>query len=129
MSNWWADKLGTQPQAPQPSQQRPSSIPMPPSQQPMTRYTQPQQPPTTKAVSANQTQLCPECGGNNYMSPNPQQIAFRCYDCGYPIGQSGSRYGALSGARTEGSSKPAIGNSQGAWSPIPAGYNPDGSKQ
>jgi hypothetical protein len=34
----------------------------------------------------------------------------RCYDCGYPIQQSGSKYGALTGAHVEGSTKGARGN-------------------
>jgi hypothetical protein len=126
-ADWWAKQLGTQAPAPQP---RPTNIPMPPSQQPMTQYAppQPQQPPATKAQSANQTQSCPECGGNNYMSPS-REIAPRCYDCGYPVGQSGSRYGALTGARVEGSAKSALGNDgQSGWNPMPAGYNADGTK-
>jgi ribosomal protein L37E len=106
MSNadWWAKKLGGQP-AP-----RPADIPMPPSQQPMTRGIQTQQPqqPMQKAQSANQVTPCPECGGNNYMAV--QQAAARCYDCGYPLVQSGSHYGQLNGAKVEGSVKEARGN-------------------
>ena len=128
MSNWWADKLnGQQPV----TQTRPANIPTPPSQRPMTRYTppQPSAPAETKAISAKQSNPCPECGGSNYMSPNPQTIAFRCVDCGYPVTQAGSRYGALTGARVEGNAKTATGNSQGGWNPTPAGYNADGSRQ
>ena len=126
-ADWWAKQLGTQAPVAQP---RPANNPMPPSQQPMTPYQapQPQQVAVTKAQSANQTQLCPECGGNNYMTPS-QTIALRCYDCGYPVGQSGSRYGALTGARVEGNAKAALGNeAQSGWNPMPAGYNPDGTK-
>ena len=62
------------------------------------------------------------------MTPQ-QNIAPRCYDCGYPVGQSGSRYGALTGARVEGNAKSALGNDvQSGWNPMPAGYNPDGTK-
>ena len=129
MSNadWWAKQLGTQTPVAQP---RPANNPMPPSQQPMTQYSapQPQQPNVSKAQSVSQTQSCPECGGNNYMSPS-QTIALRCYDCGYPVGQSGSRYGALTGAKVEGSARAAIGNTTGGFNPMPAGYNPDGTKQ
>lgn len=128
MSNadWWARQLGTQPQAPQ--QPRQVNNPMPPSQQPMTPYVAPQQqaPAQTKAQSASQTQSCPECGGNNYMSV--QQAAPRCYDCGYPISQSGSRYGALTGAKVEGAAKGAIGNTTGGFNPMPDGYNSQGQK-
>ena len=34
----------------------------------------------------------------------------RCYDCGYPIQQSGSKYGALTGAHVVGDTKGARGN-------------------
>lgn len=111
-ADWWAKKL--QNNAPQP--RRDVSPPMPPSQQPMTRYTPPQPQPTTKAQSANQTQSCPECYGNNYMAV--QNAAPRCYDCGYPLSQSGSRYGSLAGAQVEGSAKSSLGNNtQSNWNP------------
>ena len=117
MSNadWWAKQLGTQ--LPQ-QQSRPTNIPMPPSQQPMTPYVPPKpQAQTVKAQSANQNQSCPNCGGNNYMSPTPN-IALRCYDCGYPIEQSGSKFGALTGAKVEGSVRQASGNDvTNNWNP------------
>ena len=120
MSNadWWAKQLGTQ--QPQPSvpitAPRQTNNPMPPSQQPMTQFQPPPQQPTSKAQSASQTATCPECGGTNYMSV--QKAAPRCYDCGYPISQSGSRYGSLTGAKVEGNAKSAIGNDvQSNWNP------------
>jgi len=114
MSNadFWARKLGVQPQA------RPADIPMPPSQQPMTPYTPPQQyQQPVKAQSANQSDMCPDCGSNSYMSPSPN-IAKRCFDCGYPTEQSGSRHGALTGAKVEGAVKAATGNNvTNNWNP------------
>lgn len=126
-ADWWAKQLGTNTQ-PTPVA-RPTSIPMPPSQQPMTPYMPPQpQVQQTSAKSAQQTATCPECNGSNYLAV--QNATPRCYDCGYPIGQSGSRYGALTGARVEGSAKGALGNSPSTgFSMMPEGYNPDGSKQ
>lgn len=116
MSNadWWAKQLGTQPQTPV---QRPANNPMPPSQQPMAPMPQPTYTqPISKAQSASQTQSCPECGGNNYMAV--QNAAPRCYDCGYPLTQAGSRYGALTGAQVEGNAKQAHGNDiQSNWNP------------
>jgi hypothetical protein len=123
MSNadWWAKQLGAQPQTPQQnvpvSAPRTVNNPMPPSQQPMAQFqpVQPQQP-TSRAQSASQTASCPECGGTNYMSV--QKAAARCYDCGYPLSQSGSRYGSLTGAKVEGNVKSAIGNdTQSNWNP------------
>ena len=116
-ADWWAKQLGAQPQQPV---QRPTNNPMPPSQLPMTPYTPPQpQQPASKAKSAAQTQSCPECGSNNYMSPSAT-VALRCYDCGYPINQSGSRYGSLTGAKVEGNAKGAIGND------VTSNWNPQG---
>ena len=102
-ANWWANKLGAQPQT------RPADIPMPPSQQPMTPYTPPvANPNVSKAQSALQTHSCPNCNSNNYMSVAGAKL--RCYDCGYPLEQSGSRYGSLTGAKVEGTTKAARGN-------------------
>ena len=118
MSNadWWSKQLsGGQPTPAQ--QPRQENNPLPPSQQPMTQYAPPQpQQPASKAQSASQTQSCPECGSNNYMAI--QNAAPRCYDCGYPINQAGSRYGSLTGAKVEGSAKGAIGNDTASnWNP------------
>ena len=106
-ANWWANKLGQVPA----QQPRPANMPLPPSQQPMTPYVAPQpqvNPNVSKAQSARQNQHCPDCGSNNYMSV--ANAAPRCYDCGYPLQQSGSKYGSLTGAKVEGSTKSARGN-------------------
>ena len=114
-ADWWSKQLGGQSQ---PSQSRPTDTPLPQSQQPMTRFEPPTpQQPVTKAQSAKQNQTCPDCGSSNYMSP-AQNVGLRCYDCGYPIQQSGSKYGSLTGAKVEGPIKSSIGNdSQSNWNP------------
>lgn len=44
-----------------------------------------------KAQSSRDNSRCPECNSSNYMRPGPSaQLAHRCYDCGYPLIQSGS---------------------------------------
>lgn len=116
MSNadWWAKKLGN----PQPQQTfRPDPTPpMPPSQQPMAQMPSFQQPKQSRAASSSQTATCPDCGSNNYMAV--QNAAPRCYDCGYPIQQSGSRFGTLTGAHIEGAAKQATGNNPVSnWNP------------
>jgi ribosomal protein S27AE len=130
-ADWWANKLAqTQAQAPV---GRPTGLPpMPPSQQPMQAMPsfQPissQAPQAPAAQSAQQTSRCPECGSGNYMAV--ANAAPRCYDCGYPISQSGSRYGSLTGAHVEGATKSATGNDvSNNWSPVPPGYSADGRK-
>ena len=114
-ADWWANKLaGTTPQVPQ---GRPDPTPpMPPSQQPMAQMPAFQAPQTTRAQSASQTATCPDCGSGNYMVI--QNAAPRCYDCGYPIQQSGSRFGGLAGANVEGAPKTAMGNdTSNNWNP------------
>ena len=115
-ADWWAKKLGQQPQAPQ---GRPDPTPrMPPSQQAMPVMPSFQQSPnpSEKAQSAKQTATCPDCGSVNYMAI--QNAAPRCYDCGYPIQQSGSRFGNLTGAHVEGAAKQATGNdTSNNWNP------------
>ena len=115
-ADWWAKRLGN----PQTQVGRPDPTPpMPASQQPLQAMPQFQvnQPPVAQAPSSAQNNKCPECGSSNYMSPSPQ-IAFRCYDCGYPVSQSGSRYGALTGAHVEGAARQATGNdSTNNWNP------------
>ena len=113
-ADWWAKKLGN----PQPVQQsRPDpSPPMPPSQQPMAQMPSFQAPSAERAASARQTASCPECGSANYMAV--ANAAPRCYDCGYPIQQSGSRYGNLTGAHVEGPAQAARGNDTTSnWNP------------
>jgi ribosomal protein S27AE len=48
----------------------------------------------TKARSARETDLCPGCGSGNYFGTADSRK--RCYDCGYPVEQSG--YGAAAHA-------------------------------
>jgi ribosomal protein S27AE len=118
MSNadWWAKKLG------QPVPQgRPDPSPaMPPSQQPMQvmpSFQQAQPDLSRLAPSSKSTASCPDCGSGNFMAPTPQ-IAPRCYDCGYPVQQSGSRFGSLTGAHVEGTTQQAAGNdTSNNWNP------------
>ena len=122
MSNadWWANKLA-QTSGQQPQVGRPDPTPaMPPSQQPM--QAMPTFQPNTQTArplpSSSQTYSCPDCGSSNYLSPDPKTIAFRCYDCGYPVQQSGSRFGGLAGAHVEGAAKQASGNDATSnWNP------------
>jgi hypothetical protein len=112
-ADWWARKLAEQ----NPTQPRQDPTPnMPMSQQPMAQMPQLQQPTSERAQSASQTASCPDCGSANYMSV--ANAAPRCFDCGYPLEQSGSRYGSLAGAHVEGSARSAAGNDPTSnWNP------------
>lgn len=117
-ADWWAQKLAGNPN--QGQQFRPDPTPpMPPSQIPMPAMPTLQQGTNSagRAQSAQQTQTCPECGSNNFMSPDAR-TAPRCFECGYPVNQSGSRYGNLSTARVEGPAQAATGNDATSnWNP------------
>jgi hypothetical protein len=86
MSNsWWTNKLNGQ-QPPQQSQQlapyqRPVYQPQPVPQAPQQPQVLPQ--------SAMTASRCPGCGSGNYGGATPESRP-RCYDCGYPITQSGT---------------------------------------
>jgi hypothetical protein len=50
---------------------------------------------SSKAQSSRETDRCPECNSENYMRPGSStNLAKRCYDCGYPLQQSGSGVGS-----------------------------------
>lgn len=116
-ADWWAKKLGNTAPVPQ---GRPADMPpMPPSQVPLPQMPvfQTPQEPASKAQSARMVDTCPDCGSGNYFSATPQ-TTLRCYDCGYPVQQSGSRYGGLTGAHVEGATKAALGNdTTNNWNP------------
>lgn len=84
-SNWWAGKIG----APTP---KPQSTPTYTPPTPTPYVPTPQPPRTTEAAPTSSR--CPGCGSGNYGRSNmaPEAKA-RCYDCGYPVVQSGSGVG------------------------------------
>ena len=94
-------------------------MPQAPSQTPMTAYQAPvPQQPASKAQSASQTDSCPDCGSDKYFGFNGSKT--RCYECGYPMEQAGSKYGSLTGAQVVGDARGARGND------ATNNYNPQG---
>ena len=89
-SDWYTRKLNGNTGMPQPS-------PLPPTQLPPTAPPyNPQQPQETTRVpdSAVSASRCPGCGSGNYgKSAMAPEAKARCYDCGYPVVQSGSGVG------------------------------------
>lgn len=78
--NWWTEKLSAPDPEYKPIQPLPA-VPMPadrPSQ-------------TPKPV--RQEDFCPSCHSSNYMSA-PNSTYSRCFDCGYPMVQSGTGVGS-----------------------------------
>jgi hypothetical protein len=117
-SNWWANKLAQNTPQQVPQGRPVNNVPMPPSQQPMAPMPSFQPQTQTKAPSASQTALCPDCGSNNFMAVS--NAAPRCFDCGYPVEQQGSRFGSLAGAQVQGAPQQALGNN------ATNNYNPQG---
>lgn len=94
-SNWWANKLGNS--SPGPRSDMPATRPPARTSVSVTgtqahrlpvQYDQEEDTLTTKAQHVRKSSSCPECGSGNYMIMNGNYS--RCYDCGYPVVQSGS---------------------------------------
>lgn len=99
-SNWWANKMGT-------SVPTPSTPPVAQPQPPVYNPVPPPQEPPRMPQSAVASSRCPGCGSGNYGSADPSTKA-RCYDCGYPIQQSGSGLGkGITGNQASGPAQPA----------------------
>jgi hypothetical protein len=116
-NDWWANKLGgkgssspTPPTGPAPSQPY-----IPPAQQPnvQVNYDPDNDQLVTKARTSRMSDRCPECNSGNYFAPQGTQ-RMRCYDCGYPITQSGSGVGST-GSNSSGPTQAAkqVGQSGG----------------
>lgn len=110
-SNWWANKLGTPapaaaPQQPQPVLQQ---------QQPQYQQSQAQYPPSQQMQMPAR---CPGCGSGNYGGATPESRK-RCYDCGYPIQQSGSGVGTgiVGQGGSSGPATPATQIATGGFNP------------
>lgn len=84
MSDWWSKKLGTN-ITPQNTQSAPQSTPPVAQPAPMTHTPSGNRLPQ----SAMNSSSCPHCGSGNYGKSSPDTRA-RCYDCGYPLQQSGT---------------------------------------
>lgn len=125
MSNWWADKLGAPQQprqaapvqppvqyaAPQPAQYAPSQQNYPPTQQ-----------------MTPQASRCPGCGSGNYGGASGYKP--RCYDCGYPVQQSGSGLGrgiVSQGGTAAGPATPAKQVATGGFNGTTPVIGPDGN--
>lgn len=112
-SDWWARKLGNPP-APRPVMpQVPLAQPMPATYQ---QPPQPQYPPTIQMTP--QAERCPGCGSANYGGATMESRK-RCYDCGYPLVQSGSGMGRGIVGQGE-----AAGAAQPARQVETGGFNP-----
>lgn len=101
MSNWWAQHLSQGNTPPRPNSH---TLPEVRRQPP---------PPVVVPVQQKTVDFCPSCGSENYMSPSAN-ISKRCYDCGYPVSQSGT---GVSGTSTEGTVKKAVQVDTPGYSP------------
>jgi hypothetical protein len=101
-NNWWAQKLGGQQPAPA---QAPQARPVTP-QAPSLPPTQPTAPLTPR---------CPGCNSVNYSGTGESRP--RCYDCGYPLQQSGSGMGRGVSVPMEGPTQAAKQIETGGWNP------------
>lgn len=117
MSNadWFAKKLNVpqQPQQPTPQVQPQYVAPQPATYAPSTEGYPPTQQMTPQAAR------CPGCGSGNYGGATPEARK-RCYDCGYPLQQSGSGMGTgivSGGGQSSGPAQPSQQVQAGGWNP------------
>ena len=110
-NNWWANKLGT----PAPQQNTPTPQYVAPQPAQYAPPAQPQYPPSQQTQS--QAPRCPECSSGNYASLEGSKA--RCYDCGYPIRQSGSGLGTgiIGQGGSGGPATPATQVASGGFNP------------
>jgi hypothetical protein len=115
MSNadWFAKKLGVQP-VPQQQVIQPTYVPQ---QQAPYQLQQPSYPVAAPAVPM--ADRCPGCGSGNYVGGATAESRKRCYDCGYPITQSGSGMGKgiTSGPQASGPAQPSKQVQAGGFNP------------
>jgi hypothetical protein len=101
-NDFWAKKLGTPPAT---QQGLPPSYPPRPTQphvpqyaqSPQVSYDPAQDQLVSRAQSSRMHDKCPGCYSGNYFAPTGTQLK-RCYDCGYPIVQSGTGAGMPGGS-------------------------------
>lgn len=113
-NNWWANKLGA------PAPQTPSTPPQSPVYQPANPLPVQQSYPQSyqSAPITPPADRCPGCGSSNYGGATPEARK-RCYDCGYPITQSGSGMGrgVMGQNGSGGTPQPAKQVQSGGWNP------------
>ena len=119
-NDWWAQKLGGGRPSPTPTPATgptPGSVYRPPAQTPNVQinYDPQQDQVISKAVSSRTSDSCPNCLSGNYFAPQGTQ-RMRCYDCGYPVVQSGSGAGMPSDSS---------GPTQKAKQVASTGFNPN----
>ena len=116
-NDWWSKKL-SKPSVPSVPPVTPApNVPYQysPMQNTPVTYDQNSDQTMTRAQSAKQTDRCPGCNSGNYMAPQGTNLK-RCYDCGYPLVQSGTGTGVpTDGAPTRPAKQPAVGS----------GFNPN----
>ncbi len=108
-SDWWSKKLGSAtPQVPAPQVQL---------AQPQSTFQQPVQSQYPPSQQIQMSPRCPGCGSSNYGGTAESRA--RCYDCGYPIQQSGSGVGAgiVSGKQAQGPTQAAKQVQSGGFNP------------
>lgn len=123
-NDWWAKKLSGNP-GPREATPPTSPLPQVPYRQTVPQGQQQPNVPVSydqqndqlmmKAQSLRSTESCPNCYSGNYFAPQGSQRK-RCYDCGYPITQSGSGAGMPSDSSGPAQKAKQVGSS---------GFNPN----
>lgn len=111
--NWWQQRLTkpitrtTPPVPPDPALRPPNYVK--PPEVPIPK------PAPTQRRAERELSYCPDCSGTNYMAA-PGSTYMRCYDCGFPISQTGSGIFSM-GGQTDGTTKKATQVEGGGFNP------------
>ena len=121
-SDWFAKRMGVPQQQQQPNYTQPPTPTVPQQFTPQnpaypTQQYVPEQTGARPTASVESTR-CPGCGSGNYgKSPMAPESKARCYDCGYPLVQSGSGMGSAGSQATGGPAIPAKQIQTGGFNP------------
>lgn len=115
--NWWQQHLTkpinrTTPRPPMDPALRPPNYVKPP-EVPVPKPAVPE--PVQQKRPERETSFCPDCSSTNYMAA-PGSTYMRCYDCGFPISQTGSGIFSM-GGQTDGTTKQATQVKGGGFNP------------
>jgi len=119
-NDWWARKLGSEPQPRDGYDPRVPNVRYVPegnvTRLPM-EYDNAEDTRGRQAPSTNHSSRCPGCNSGNYFSaPEAGSQRMRCYDCGYPLLQSGSGGGMPSSSSGPATPAKQVSNGSGfSW--------------
>jgi hypothetical protein len=111
MNDFYSKRFGGPAHPAGPPPQRPAAAPPAPPPPTEPHYQRP-------TPSSLDDEHCPSCASANYMrSPQHPNTAKKCFDCGYPLVQSGTGVGGVGSKGTDGTVHKATQPASGGYHP------------